>query len=163
MIIDVDKDPYADIIAMALPNLYWYEATNLEGTIYQRKKIGEVPATSHVNSQGFEKAQIIAGGLSEFVIAGNGDIYAVEIPLKNAWSTDWRIEMICQNHLNGRKCSNFSFCVKGEREREKYNPQALLFICPISVPSSDYDRQTKYLEMNRVNTARKSSEVRTSM
>ncbi|WP_289644528.1 FG-GAP repeat domain-containing protein [Maribacter aestuarii] len=94
---DVDKDPYADIIAMALPNLYWYEATNLEGTIYQRKKIGEVPATSHVNSQGFEKAQIIAGGLSEFVIAGNGDIYAVEIPVENPVETDWKIKMICQN------------------------------------------------------------------
>lgn len=80
LFMDVDGDPYADIIAMALPDLYWYEAINAEGTRYKRTKIGEVPATSHVNSQGFEKAQLIAGGKSEFVIAGNGDIYAVEIP-----------------------------------------------------------------------------------
>jgi hypothetical protein len=94
---DVDGDPYADIIAMALPNLYWYEAINQEGTKYKRKKIGQVPATSHVNSQGFEKAQIIAGGLEEFVIAGNGDIYAVEIPKKNAETTEWKVKMICEN------------------------------------------------------------------
>jgi hypothetical protein len=94
---DVDGDPYADIIAMALPDLYWYEATNLEGTRYRRIKIGEVPATSHVNSQGFEKAQIIEGGLSEFVIAGDGDIYAIEIPEEDADSEPWKIQMICKN------------------------------------------------------------------
>lgn len=97
LFMEVDKDPYADIIAMALPDLFWYEAIDLEGTVYRRKKIGEVPATSHVNSQGFEKAQIIAGGLSEFVIAGNGDIYAVEIPVDDPFENDWKINMICQN------------------------------------------------------------------
>jgi len=95
--LDVDGDPYADIIAMALPSIYWYEAANTEGTKYKRKSIGKVPATSHVNSQGFEKAQLIAGGLSEFVIAGNGDIYAVEIPEKDANSAEWKVKMICEN------------------------------------------------------------------
>ena len=46
---------------------------------------------------------------------------------------------------------------------EIWNSQVLLFICPISVLYSDDDRQTKYLEMNRVNTARKSTELRASM
>ncbi len=92
---DVDGDPYADIIAMALPNLYWYEATNLVGTTYRRTLIGQVPATGHVNSQGFEKAQLIPGGTSEFVIAGNGDIYAVQVP-KDA-NTAWKVKMICKN------------------------------------------------------------------
>ncbi|WP_166204978.1 FG-GAP repeat domain-containing protein [Pelagihabitans pacificus] len=95
--IDVDGDPYADIIAMALPDLYWYEATNENGTRYQRKLIGQVPATSHVNSQGFEKAQLVAGGPSEFVIAGNGDIYAIAIPDKEADTSDWKVTMICKN------------------------------------------------------------------
>lgn len=95
--LDVDGDPYADIIAMALPNLYWYEATNMEGTKYRRRLIGQVPATSHVNSQGFEKAQLIDGGLSEFVIAGNGNIYAVAIAEENPETTDWKVKMICQN------------------------------------------------------------------
>ncbi|MGB6152938.1 MAG: VCBS repeat-containing protein [Pricia sp.] len=95
--LDVDGDAYADIIAMSLPDLFWYEAVNTEGTRYKRKLIGQVPATSHVNSQGFEKAQIIAGGLSEFVIAGNGDIYAVAIPEKDADTVDWKVKLICKN------------------------------------------------------------------
>lgn len=97
LFMDVDGDPYADIIAMALPDLYWYEATNTEGTRYKRKLIGQVPATSHVNSQGFEKAQIIAGGLSEFVIAGDGDIYAVAIPETGHDTKKWKVQMICEN------------------------------------------------------------------
>ncbi|MEO1010966.1 MAG: VCBS repeat-containing protein [Bacteroidota bacterium] len=94
---DVDGDPYADIIAMALPKLYWYEALNAEGTKYTRKIIGKVPATSHVNSQGFEKAQLIPGGKSEFVIAGNGDIYAVSIPENDPTAELWEVTLICKN------------------------------------------------------------------
>ncbi|MCM5664332.1 FG-GAP repeat domain-containing protein [Galbibacter mesophilus] len=94
---DVDGDPYADIIAQALPNLYWYEAVNEEGTAYKRRKIGEVPATSHVNSQGFKKAQIIPGGKSEFLIAGNGDIYLVKVPETDAENTQWEVRLICKN------------------------------------------------------------------
>ncbi|QLE01622.1 VCBS repeat-containing protein [Galbibacter sp. BG1] len=94
---DVDGDPYADIIAQALPNLYWYEAVDEKGTVYKRRKIGEVPATSHVNSQGFKKAQIIPGGKSEFLIAGNGDIYLVEIPEVSPEDNDWKVRLICKN------------------------------------------------------------------
>lgn len=97
LFLDVDHDFYADIIAMALPDLYWYEAVNEEGTSYIRKKIGQVPATSHVNSQGFEKAQLIPGGPSEFVIAGNGNIYVVAIPRKNAKTVPWKVSLICKN------------------------------------------------------------------
>lgn len=95
--VDVDGDPYGDIIAMALPNLYWYEALNTEGTRYKRRLIGQVPATSHVNSQGFEKANLVTTGRSEFVIAGNGNIYAISIPEANADAIDWKVNMICEN------------------------------------------------------------------
>lgn len=95
--VDVDGDPYADIIAMALPNLYWYEAINAEGTRYKRRLIGNIPATSHVNSQGFEKAQLTQSGRSEFVIAGNGDIYAISVPEGDPEKVDWKVNMICKN------------------------------------------------------------------
>ncbi|WP_299534851.1 VCBS repeat-containing protein [Ulvibacterium sp.] len=95
--LDVDGDPYGDIIAMALPNLYWYEALNTEGTKYKKRLIGKVPATSHVNSQGFEKADLVATGRSEFVIAGNGNIYAISIPEANADTVNWEVHMICEN------------------------------------------------------------------
>lgn len=95
-IIDVDGDVYADIIAQALPNIYWYEAVDLKGTRYVRQKIAEVPATSHVNSQGFEKAQIIPGGKEELLIAGNGNIYLIAIP-KNPTEALWPAQLIAVN------------------------------------------------------------------
>ena len=97
LFVDVDGDPYADIIAQALPNIYWLEAVNLEGTEYRTQVIGQIPATSHVNSQGFEKAQIVKGGQQEFVIAGNGDIYCVSIPDEDPEKQTWKISKICEN------------------------------------------------------------------
>ena len=60
-------------------------------------------------------------------------------------------------------CKNTNYQYTYLKNSEMYNLQVLLFICPISVLYSDDDRQTKYLEMNRVNTARKSTELRASM
>ncbi len=96
-IMDVDGDAYADIIAQALPNIYWYEAINLAGTRYTRKKIAEVPATSHVNSQGFEKAQIIPGGKEELLIAGNGNVYLITIPENTDGNGLWPTDLIGAN------------------------------------------------------------------
>ncbi|MEM7379603.1 MAG: VCBS repeat-containing protein [Bacteroidota bacterium] len=93
---DVDGDPYADLIAMALPDLFWYEALNTEATAFSRKRIGSVPATTHVNSQGFEKAQFIEGGPMEFVIAGNGNIYMVVVA-DDADEQEWEVKLICEN------------------------------------------------------------------
>lgn len=88
LMVDVDGDEYADLIAQALPAVYWFEATDKNGKNWKGQKIGEIPATSHANSQGFERGQIIEGGKEEFVIAGNGNIYLFEIPanpLKDKW------------------------------------------------------------------------------
>ena len=86
---DVDGDPLADLIAMALPAVYWYEATDRSATAWTRREVARVPATSHVNSQGFERAQIVPGGPEEFLIAGDGDIYLITIPEdpEAEWST----------------------------------------------------------------------------
>ena len=95
-IMDVDGDAYADIIAQALPEVYWYEAVDVAGTRYLRHKIADIPATSHVNSQGFEKAQIIPGGKEELLIAGNGNVYLISIP-ENPGKTKWPTQLIGGN------------------------------------------------------------------
>jgi hypothetical protein len=82
LFLNVDNDTYSDIIAQSLPDVYWVEAVNREGTEWKFQKIGEVPATSHTNSQGFEKGQIVTGGTDEFLIAGDGNIYCFQVPEK---------------------------------------------------------------------------------
>jgi len=96
LLLDVDGDEYADLIAQALPDLYWFEATDGDGTNWTGHKIGSVPATSHTNSQGFERGQVVAGGRQEFVIAGDGNIYCFEIPLDPA-ATEWKRTLVAAN------------------------------------------------------------------
>lgn len=96
LFLDVDGDPFADIIAQALPDVYWLEATSEDGSSWKSIKIGSIPATSHVNSQGFEKGQLIAGGKEEFVIAGGGDIFLFEIP-EDPSKQNWTVSLITKN------------------------------------------------------------------
>lgn len=94
---NVDDDDWADIIAMALPNIYWYEAMDQQGTTYRRTLISSVPATSHVNSQGFEQADVIAGGKPELLIAGNGNVYCISIPQRIEAGKPWPTQLIAAN------------------------------------------------------------------
>ncbi|MEM7514032.1 MAG: VCBS repeat-containing protein [Bacteroidota bacterium] len=96
LLMDVDGDEYADLIAQALPELIWLEATNKKGTEWRSQVIGNIPKTSHTNSQGFERGQLIAGGKEEFVIAGNGNIYLVELPLEPT-KEEWPITLVAEN------------------------------------------------------------------
>ncbi len=96
LVMDVDGDRYMDIIGQALPNLYWIEAENASGYDWKIVKIGEVPATSHVNSQGFTQAQIFEGDKEEFVIAGNGNIYLFRVP-EDPENDSWGGNLICKN------------------------------------------------------------------
>lgn len=94
--INVDDDEFGDIIAQSLPDIWWFEAKNKEAKEWEGMIIGQIPATSHTNSQGFEKAQFVSGGKQEFVIAGDGNIYLFQIP-KNPQREDWLKTLICEN------------------------------------------------------------------
>ena len=80
LLTDVDGDDRADVIAQALPDVYWIEADGPEARSWTARKVATVPATSHVNSQGFTLADVVAGGRPEVLIAGDGDVYALPIP-----------------------------------------------------------------------------------
>ncbi len=94
LVIDVDGDKTLDIVAQALPNLYWYEL-NTNGT-FDKTEIGEVPATTHVNSQGFTTANIVGDLNKEFIIAGNGNLYAFSAQ-KTEGRISWRKQRIAIN------------------------------------------------------------------
>ena len=87
---DVDKDDAADIIATALPEVYWFKAQDKQGNSWKGTKIGEVPATTHLNGQGYANAQIIPGGKKEILLASGEGIYYFEIP-RNPAAGNWPV------------------------------------------------------------------------
>ena len=80
LFVDVDGDDYADVIAEALPDVYWFEADNLQGSAWTCRKVGEIPRTDHVNGQGGHHAKLISGGKGEVILAAADGIYAATIP-----------------------------------------------------------------------------------
>ncbi len=96
LIVDVDGDDLADAIAEALPNIYWLEAKDTQGSSWSITKVATMPATSHVNGQGYQLAQIIPGGKPEIVLAGGNqdrEIYYFKIP-DNPASGNWQRTLI---------------------------------------------------------------------
>ncbi|MCA9427852.1 MAG: VCBS repeat-containing protein, partial [Candidatus Omnitrophica bacterium] len=77
---DVDGDAFGDVIAQALPDLWWLEANDRNGSRWTFRRIGSVPKATHVNSQGFALGQIIPEAKPEIVVAGGDGIYYFEIP-----------------------------------------------------------------------------------
>jgi len=89
LMIDVDGDEFADVIAQSLPNVYWLEAEDENCTTWKSTVIAQIPKTSHINSQGFEKVALHGNAKSDIVIAGNGNIYSISIPPKKADKGNW--------------------------------------------------------------------------
>ena len=80
LVVDVDGDAFTDIIAEALPDVYWLEAKDSQGNSWNAKKIGTLPKTGHVNGQGYMLGQIVAGGKPEIILASGKGVYYFQIP-----------------------------------------------------------------------------------
>ncbi len=78
--VDVDGDRFGDLIAEALPDVYWLEAEDRNGDSWRATIIGNLPKTDHVNGQGFTLGQIVAGGKPEIVLSSGKGIFYFEIP-----------------------------------------------------------------------------------
>jgi len=78
--IDVDGDEYPDIIAQALPDVYWLETKDLQVSSWTMIKIGEVPVCADMNSQGYTIANMIPGGKPEILLATGSGVFMFEIP-----------------------------------------------------------------------------------
>ena len=92
LFLDVDGDKYADCIGEALPDVYWLEAKDIQGTSWTATKIADLPAARHVNGQGYATAQIIPGGRKEIVLSTGKGIYYIEIP-KHPEKGNWKITL----------------------------------------------------------------------
>jgi hypothetical protein len=80
LFINIDHDDYADIIAEALPDVYWLEATDRQGSAWQAIIIGQIPKTGHVNGQGYGSADLVKGGDPEIILSAADGIYACQVP-----------------------------------------------------------------------------------
>lgn len=94
LFVDVDGDEYADVIAEALPEVYWFEADNMQGTTWACRKIGEIPKTDHVNGQGGHYAQLVAGTNGEIILAAKEGVWAATIPVDPEIQDKWKFRLI---------------------------------------------------------------------
>lgn len=78
---NVDDDEFADLIALALPDVYWLEASNQEATVWSATRVSNaVPATGHINAQGYLTADVLKGGKEEILFSAKDGIFMAEIP-----------------------------------------------------------------------------------
>lgn len=96
LVMDVDGDEFADLIAMALPNIYWFESQNTAGTSWAGKVISNIPATSHTNSQGYKKWPATSTKYPSFLIAGDGNVYLIEAQ-PEAENMIWKKTLVGKN------------------------------------------------------------------
>lgn len=90
LVMDVDGDEYADVIAEALPDVYWLEAKDRQGNSWNVTKVASLPPTGHGNGQGYSIAQIVSGDKPEILLScGKREIYYLEIP-SNPAAGNWR-------------------------------------------------------------------------
>lgn len=93
LFVNVDGDEFADIIAAALPDVFWFEAEDAQGSSWIEHIIGQLPPTGHNNGQGYAAADLIAGGKQEIILQADKGIYVCEIP-KNTTEDEWQWHMI---------------------------------------------------------------------
>jgi hypothetical protein len=80
LVADVDGDACGDIIATALPKVFWLEATDIRAGTWKARQIGVLRKTDHVNGQGYMLGQIVPGGRPEVLLACGDGVYYFEIP-----------------------------------------------------------------------------------
>ncbi len=80
---DVDDDDRADLIATALPDVWWLEVGD-DATTWSGRQVATVPATSRPNGQGYRLGDLTADGRSEIILSGGAsesEVWYVEVPM----------------------------------------------------------------------------------
>ncbi|MBD3289680.1 hypothetical protein GF337_12815 [candidate division KSB1 bacterium] len=104
--VNIDDDAQADVIAQALPDVYWLEAEDATAKSWKARVIAQLPKTGHTNGQGYRLADVSHGGKPEMVMTANGGVYAIEIPPNPAYQS-WRvIHIVESNSDEGFDCTD---------------------------------------------------------
>ncbi|MFH1964527.1 MAG: VCBS repeat-containing protein, partial [Acidobacteriota bacterium] len=94
--LDIDGDEYADVIAEALPNVFWLEAGEIRARTWKAVLVGNIPETEHRNGQGFELADLLPGGKPEILLSGSGGVYACQVP-EDPDGGNWKFSLIASS------------------------------------------------------------------
>jgi hypothetical protein len=79
--LDVDGDDAADLIATALPDVWWFESD--DGRSWSGRVVGSVPATARPNGQGYRTGDLTGDGRPEVVLSGGegeSEVWYLAIP-----------------------------------------------------------------------------------
>jgi hypothetical protein len=80
LVMDVDGDAQLDVIAQALPSVYWLKP-NADGSQWTAQVVATLPATSHVNGQGYRLARIVPSTSKQQIVFTVGDgTWYVQVP-----------------------------------------------------------------------------------
>jgi hypothetical protein len=82
LVTDVDGDDGADVIATALPDVWWVEGSP-DGRTWTGRVVASVPATSRPNGQGYRLGDLTGDGQPEIVLSGGeneAEVWYVEVP-----------------------------------------------------------------------------------
>ncbi len=80
LMLDADHDGHADVVAEALPDVYWMYPKSRDGSSWERIRIGSIPPTSHRNGQGYAVARIERSGGVSVLLSGGEGVYAFQVP-----------------------------------------------------------------------------------
>ncbi len=97
--VNIDDDGKADVIAQALPDVYWLEATDKSATTWTAKVVAQLPKTGHTNGQGYGLADVFDGGKPEILMSAEGGTYAIAIP-ENPESDEWNTYHLVESKSN---------------------------------------------------------------
>lgn len=82
LVTDLDGDGRVDVVAEVLPDVWWVEDADGDGT-WTGHVVANVPATSHTNGQGYRSADLTGDGEPEIVLSGgaaDNEIWYLAVP-----------------------------------------------------------------------------------
>lgn len=97
LVTDIDGDDYKDIIAEALPNVYWIEASNKIPQKWNARVIAQIPPTSHHNGQGYRTTKLTGGPKDDILLSSQKGIYLIKVPSNPSNTNDWGATLIAAN------------------------------------------------------------------
>lgn len=101
IIMNVDDDTFADVIAAKCNQQFWLESGDSLGNSWTVRKIGSLPICNHgTGCQGYAVAQMVPGGKDEILLNDDSGIFYMQIPDKPE-SESWPVRAITKGISNG--------------------------------------------------------------